>query len=68
MRYASLSHKLSESEEAKDALERIDYDFPTEPRDDAGADEWREYGLSVADKLAEAQKATDKAAERLDAI
>lgn len=63
-----LANIKDEIEEAKSALERIDYDFPTEPRDDADADEWREYGLSVADKLAEAEKATDKAVVHLNSI
>lgn len=63
-----LANIKDEIEEAKDALERIDYDFPVEPSDNASADEWREYALSVADKLAEAQKVTDKAADLLGAI
>lgn len=43
----------------------IDFNFPTEPRDDASAEDWRDYGLEVADKLADAEKAVEKAIREL---
>ncbi len=37
-------------------LQTFDFDVPVEPRDDASADEWRDYGLDVADTLTRAEK------------
>lgn len=47
-------------------LLQIDFEFPVEPAEDAPADAWRYFGLEVADKLAEAEKAVLKAIDALE--
>ncbi|WP_395175480.1 hypothetical protein [Roseibium alexandrii] len=46
-------------------FQSFDFDIPTEPRDDASADEWREFGLEVADKLADAEKLVARAVDAI---
>lgn len=46
-------------------LFQIDFSLPVEPRDDASSEDWRDYGLEVADKLADAEKAVEKAIRTL---
>lgn len=46
-------------------LFQIDFNFPTQPHDDASSEDWRDYGLEVADKLAEAEKVVEKAIRTL---
>lgn len=43
-------------------LEAIDYTLPTEPADDASQDEWRDWALTLAGVIEDAEKATTKAA------
>lgn len=47
-------------------LQTFDFDTPLEPRDDASADEWREFGLEVADKLADAERLAIRAREAIE--
>ena len=65
MAIRDLNALIDQMEEVVDALDRIDFDAPTEPRDDAEAEDWREYGLAVADKLADAEKAVSKASNAI---
>ena len=60
---------LNEINAAKDELmdiasdlEAIDYTLPTEPADDGSQDEWREWALTLAGIIEEAEKVTSKAA------
>ncbi|MEO1474582.1 MAG: hypothetical protein AAFS03_11715 [Pseudomonadota bacterium] len=66
---ASIMQDLGAASEAIDDIARdlfqIDFNFPVEPRDDASSEDWRDYGQEVADKLAEAEKAVERAINQL---
>ncbi|WP_424967293.1 hypothetical protein [Dinoroseobacter sp. S375] len=62
---SEMRHLADRLDDMAAGLTQIDFAVPVEPRDDASADEWRDYGLEVADKLAEAEKVTLKISEQL---
>ena len=65
MAIRDMNEMIDQMVDIADALDRIDFDMPPEPSDDADADDWREYGLTVADKLADAEKAVSKASNAI---
>jgi hypothetical protein len=48
-----------------DDLENIDFDIPTEPSDNASQEDWRDYALDLNFKLADAEKAVEKAVNEI---
>jgi hypothetical protein len=51
--------------DVRDALSLTDFEIPDEPAGDASADDWRDYGIEVALRLSDAEKAVNRAVDQL---